>query len=121
MKLFLLFSHTIIPTQKSYAKDILRASEFVTLPKELQILFSNVPPELEDLKDYAKPIIEFLNINASKGDYVLIQGDFGLSFLVVEFCKNNNLIPIYATTKRVAYEKDGVKVSRFEFVRFRKY
>jgi len=121
MKLFLFFSHTLTTTQIEYAKEYLGIDKFVYLPKELQYTFSNVPPKLECLDEYVKPFYDFLDTNATKDDYVLIQGDFGLSYLLVEYCKRNQLTSIYATTKRVSSEKNGVKVSKFEFVRFRKY
>jgi len=124
MKLFLFFSHTLTQEQINDAKN-LGIDKFVPLPNELQYLWSNVPPELEDIEEYAKPFYEFLNINARKGDYVLVQGDFGLSCRLVNYSKQKGLIPVYATTKRkvIETEKDGkiVKKSEFKHVRFRRY
>jgi len=124
MKLFLFFSHTLTQEQINDAKN-LGIDEFISLPKDLQYLWSNVPPELEDIEEYAKPFYEFLNINARKGDYVLVQGDFGLSCRLVNYSKQKGLIPVYATTKRkvIETEKDGkiVKISEFKHVQFRRY
>jgi len=124
MKLFLFFSHTLTQEQINDAKNP-GIDKFVPLPNELQYLWSNVPPELEDIEEYAKPFYEFLNINARKGDYVLVQGDFGLSCRLVNYSKQKGLIPVYATTKRkvIETEKDGkiVKISEFKHVQFRRY
>ena len=125
MKMFLLFSHKLTSEQIKDAKENLGVREFIYLPKDLQDKFSNVPPEIEDIKKYSENFIDFLRENVSKEDYVLIQGDFGVVFWVVEYCKKNNIKAVYATTKRVVKEKviDGkvVKISEFKHVRFRKY
>ena len=96
---------------KFYAKK-LGVDEFVYLPDDLQRKFSNVPPELESIKEYAKDFERFLE-NAKSGDYVLIQGDFGLTCHLVNFSKSKGLIPVYATTKRISKDmkKDGKKGS----------
>jgi len=124
-KMFLLFSHKLTDEQIKDAKENLGVDEFVYLPSSLQKKFSNVPPELEDIKEYSKIFIDFLKDNAKKEDYVLIQGDFGVVFNVVEFCKESNLKAIYSTTKRVAKEQiiDGkvVKISEFKHIKFRNY
>ena len=124
MRMFLLFSHKLTEEQIEDAKN-LGIEEFIYLPKDLQEKFSNVPPEIEDIREYSKSFINFLKNNAKNNDYVLIQGDFGVVFNVVEFCKENNLIAIYSTTKRVVKEQkiDGkiVKTSEFKHIRFRRY
>ena len=125
MKMFLLFSHKLTSEQIKDAKENLGVDEFVYLPKDLQEKFSNVPPEIEDIKKYSLDFIKFLEKNASSEDYVLIQGDFGVVFWVVEYCKKNNIKAVYATTKRVVKEEviDGkvVKISEFKHVKFRFY
>jgi hypothetical protein len=122
--MYLLFSHKLTPEQIEDAKKSLKIKEFIYLPKNLQKKWSNVPPELEDLSEYAKEFEEFIK-SANKGDYVLIQGDFGLVYKMVSYSKKLSLKPIYATTKRVSKEikKDGkiIKISEFKHIRFREY
>ena len=107
MKMYLLFSHKLTDAQIEDAKK-LGVDEFVYLPEDLQRKFSNIPPELESVKKYAKDFEKFLE-NAKSGDYVLIQGDFGLTCHLVNFAKSKGLIPVYATTKRISKDikKDG--------------
>ncbi len=120
--MFLFFSHKLNHEQTEDAKKSFGIDEFVSLPDELQKSFSSVPAELESLSEYVKPFYEFLSSKASSEDVVLIQGDFGLSFLLVEFSKKNLLVPVYATTKRVVLsESDGTKISKFKHIRFRRY
>ena len=124
MKMFLFFSHKLTAEQIEDAKKR-GVKEFVSLPNELQYKFSNVPPEIDDIKEYSKPFFKFLKENAKEGDFVLIQGDFGVVFNIVEFCKDNNLQAVYSTTKRVAKEtkidEKVVKVSELKHVKFRFY
>jgi hypothetical protein len=124
MKLFLFFSHKLTSKQIEDAKK-LGIKEFIYLPDNLQELWSSVPPELEKLDEYIKPFYEFLENNAKKGDYVLIQGDFGLSCKLAFFSKEKGIIPVYSTTKRKSIEikKNGkiIKTSEFMHIKFRKY
>jgi hypothetical protein len=124
MKMFLFFSHKLTSEQIEDAKN-LGINEFIELPQNLQYLWSNVPPELEKLDEYIEPFKEFLEKNAKKGDFVLIQGDFGISCKLVTFSKEKGLIPVYSTTKREAkeIEKDGkiIKTSQFKHIQFRRY
>ena len=124
-KLFLFFSHRLTETQKKEAQEVLGVEEFVSLPQILQEKFSSIPPELENLDAYVQEFVKFLVQNGQPGDYVLVQGDFGLVYRIVEVSKSVGLVPIYATTKRVVIEEsrgeETIKVSRFEHVRFRRY
>jgi len=119
--LHLLFSHHLTDEQIKDAKESMQVSDFAPLPSNLQKSFSNVPPGLETLTEYAKPFKAYLQEKATEGDFVLIQGDFGLCFILVEFCKGANLIPVYATTKRIAVEENGIKISKFKHIKFRRY
>ena len=122
--IFLLFSHKLTDAQVNELKSN-GITSFVYLPSGLQLLWSNVPPDLKGLKGYLKPIVEWLKNNAKEGDWVLVQGDFGAVFTVVDFCFQNGLVPVYATAKRNTIEEmeNGklTKVSQFDHVIFRKY
>jgi len=125
MKMILLFSHTLTPEQKEDAKETLKVDEFISLPKNLQKLWSNVPPEIENLDNYLEPIFKYLKENLKKKDYVLVQGDFGATCKTAEFVKSLEAVAVYATTKREVIEKKEnnkiVKTSIFKLIRFRKF
>lgn len=100
--------------------------EFVALPMDLQKIWSDIPADIETLSPLLQPIKEFLQTNAQKGDVVLVQGDFGAVYIMVDFAKHLELMPVYATTKRIAQEYindagQSVKKSLFEHRRFREY
>lgn len=125
-KMFLVFSHQLTDFQKEDARLNLGVNEFIYLPDNLKIQWSDISPYDDSLTFYLQDLINWLKINARKGDYVLVQGDFGATFLIVDFCLKNDLIPVYSTTKReiISEIKNGenIKVSRlFTHVRFRKY
>lgn len=123
--MLLLFSHTLTLEQKKDARENLEVGEFISLPEDLQQKWSNIPPELESLKEYLQDIFEWIGKASEVGDYVLVEGDFGATYLVVNYCLKQGLIPVYATTQRRVVEEvagDGVKTHRaFKYVRFRKY
>ena len=124
-QLFLIFSHKLTNSQIEDAKKNLGVEKFISLPENLQKLWSNIPPDLKNLDNYLEPLKEFLKQNAKDGDFVLIQGDFGGVYNLVNFSKEINLIPIHSTTRRDVSEKvvNGKveKLSRFEHVMFRRY
>jgi hypothetical protein len=125
MNMFLIFSHTLTDEQKKDSIENLKITKFIYLPDNLQKIWSNIPPELDSLDTYLNDIKQFIRFNANKGDYVLIQGDFGAVCEIVKFSKNNHLTPIYATTKRISIEEktdnNVIKKSIFKHVKFRRY
>jgi CRISPR-associated Csx2 family protein len=124
-QLLLIFSHQLTSRQIEEAQQKFGISKFVPLKNELMSMWSNIPPDLEHLQDYLLDILKWIDINGRSGDYALVQGDHGATMLVVNYCKSKNIIPVYATTKRVVKEEvsgEKVMVSReFEHVIFRKY
>lgn len=123
-KLFLIFNHTLTEEQIFDAKENLKVTEILSLPEELQKQWSNFPPDTEETDTSA--IENWLSENSEKNDWVLVQGDFGATYKLVNFAFSRKLIPVYATTKRVTLEKispDGEieKTSVFKHVRFRKF
>ena len=111
-KLVLLFSHQLTEQQEIEAKNSLKCNEILYLPKELKEKWQNlgIKKNLEEFK-------KFLDKVTSKEDYVLIQGEWGATYDMINYCKGKNLIPIYSSTKREVEErKNGeeiVKVSKF--------
>ncbi|MGM0369636.1 MAG: CRISPR-associated protein Csx20 [Bacillota bacterium] len=123
--LFLLFSHQLTESQKKDAKKNLGINNFHYLPEELQQRWSNIPANIEKIAELLEPFQKWLNENSVKNDYVLIQGDFGAVFIMVQWAVANDLIPIYSTTIRDTKEKnsgDEIKIKKkFKHVLFREY
>jgi len=104
--LLLLFNHRITQQQEEAAHCSLRVDRIVAPPSGLKALWRQVPPELSEIYDYLAPIRQWLKAEANAGDYVLIQGDFGATYLMVAFAFDEELVPIYSTTYRKAIEED---------------
>jgi len=124
-RLILLFSHSLTPEQRDDATDNLGVGEFISLDSELQRVWSNVPPSLESLDEYLRPIKDFVSHNLNQDDIVLVQGDFGATFAMVSFVHSIGGVAVYATTRRDVVEEESkgeiVKTSIFRHIRFREY
>ena len=77
MRLFLLFNHKITDEQAADARRSLGVEQIIDLPPDLKALWRQIPAELAELAEYLKPVTEWLGERTRKGDYVLVQGDFG--------------------------------------------
>ncbi|HIP59235.1 MAG TPA: hypothetical protein EYH01_02265 [Campylobacterales bacterium] len=123
--LYLLFNHKLTQEQEKNAYETLSIEKVIYFPEELLNIWRNISPEVESLSELLEPIIVFMDREFSHGDYLLVQGDLGATYLIAERAKQLNITPLYATTKRVATENivDGkpIKTSIFSHVRFRAY
>lgn len=111
-KLVLLFSHQLTEQQEIDARNNLKCDEILYMPKDLKEKWKNLGIE-KDLKEFKL----FLDKVTKNGDYVLVQGEWGATYDMVNYCKEKNLVPIYSSTEREVEErKEGeaiVKISKF--------
>ena len=121
-KMFILISHNLTTEQEKDAKTSLQVDEFIYIKNNI---WQNIPPENENISDLLDDIKKFILKNAKKGDLLLVQGDFGATYILVNFAFQNDLIPIYATSRREVKEKreneQVVTIRTFKHIRFRKY
>ena len=119
-KIILLFLHILTEPQIKELKEKWDCEEIIYMTDELKNNWMNVVNDV-DINQFKK----FLLDNLEKDDYVLIQGEWGLTYNMVNFAKENNFIPLYAGTTRKATEyRDGDKViknSVFSHTTFKKY
>jgi hypothetical protein len=125
-KMILIFSHSLSQDQKEDAIKEYEVETFLKLPAELQKLWSNIPPDINSIKELLEPLQEFVSQNTVADDVALIQGDFGAVYFMVNFCKEHAIKTLYATTKRevtesVSSKGETMKKSKFIHVRFREY
>ena len=126
-KLFLFLSHTLTDDQKTEIDTELNVDAIKPLPNNLNEIWKNIPPEAEDISKILKKFKDYLESNSSIGDYVLVQGDFGMTFTLVSWCLKHGRVPIYSTTRRNGYrqlkdlEGNIVNIHKFKHVRFRTY
>ena len=124
--LYLIFNHQITCRQKQDARESLGVDKIIELPPDLDPLWRQIPPNLASIKNYLEPVKDWLASHAKKNDYLLVQGDFGACYIMVNFAFKIGLLPIYSTTERKAVEEhddDGnVKLTHhFRHRIFRRY
>lgn len=123
--MFILLNHDISDQQKEDAQK-LGVKKFIPLPSDLGQIWKNLSPDAEKIGPLLKPIKQWLANNVSPEDFVLIQGDFGACWIMVNFAFQQNVIPVYATTDRKAVatrqpDSSIQTVRQFKHVMFRKY
>lgn len=124
--LYLIFNHQITSGQEHDARKSLGVERIINMPDDLKEIWEQIPPDMEKIDDYLFPVKNWLAQNSVINDYVLIQGDFGACYIMVDFAFKIGLVPIYSTTKREAVEQQdnngAIKlVHHFQHRIFRKY
>ena len=124
--LILLFNHTLTAAQEQDAYGSLGVCGIITPPADIQKRWSQVPPDTDALNECLDSVFSWLQEVAFPGDFVLIQGEFGATWLAVKEAFRLGLAPVYSTTRRMAVEEHlscgDVEVRHiFSHVRFRRY
>ena len=112
MKNFIvLMSHDMSDIQKNDAYENLKVTKIIEAPPNIKKIWGNIEP-ISDLNTVKlDEIVSWIKENSNKQDYVLVQGEFGATFYIVDYCFKNNLIPVYATSiRRVEETRQGEKV-----------
>lgn len=121
---FCLLNHVLTQKQLAELGEKFNSIEVVYPEKNLAELWSQIPPEKSN-DEVVGSVALWLNGESAPGDLFIIQGEFGSTFTLVDFALKNGLVPLYATTRRVAKEfRSGETVRReyvFEHVCFKKY
>ena len=123
--IYILLNHSLTERQvdelhQSYGND----AQLVYPPETIKIFWSQIPVTSSLPKEPMQEIVKWLS-SACANDVLLVQGDYGATFMLVDYALKNGLIALYAVTQRVAQEqKNGEQVMRqyvFEHECFRKY
>lgn len=90
----------------------------------VDIQFPNIPPfaSEEEVFDIAMEVAKKLK-NIDNGSCVHVMGELGATWYIVDYVLSSLCYTdcVYSTTERKVIERDGQKISTFEFVRFRHY
>jgi len=104
-KMFLVFSHRLTPEQETEARTVWKVTSFLPLPEQLQQIWSQIPADKKKISDVLCPIRQWLKNESVRHDLALIQGDFGATWLMVDFALKADLVPVYSVTQRLATEE----------------
>lgn len=120
---FCLLNHQFTQRQVEELAAVYHSEEVIVPDGELSAMWAQINPE-HDAQPLVDRVVLWLE-PAREGDLLVIQGEFGVTFKLVDYALKRGLVPMYATTRRVAKEvRDGERVHReylFEHVRFKKY
>jgi len=125
-RIFNITNHAITDEQRADAEKSLGIDEVVETPPDITHLWGSVPPELESVLEFVQPVMDWLDSQAMQyNDVVWVQGEWGAVLAVVDWCRENFVRCVYATTRREAKEvhtENGVQmVHLFKHVRFRDF
>ena len=110
-KLIVLMSHKMTENQKEDAYKTLNVKEILESNQDIKNIWSNIEPKSSLDLSRLDLVIEWIKKNSKSGDYVLVQGEFGATFYIVDYCFKSNLIPVYATSiRRVEETREGERV-----------
>ncbi len=124
-KVFVLINHTLTQRQiaelkNSYGSDC----KIVFPPDDIKAYWAQIPSLSYLENESILKNICWLD-EAKSNDVILVQGDFGATFMIVDFSLKKGLIPIQSVTKRIETEEcEGEKIYRhyiFEHECFRVY
>lgn len=124
MKAFIMTNHGLTQSQQNEF-DEMGVTDVVTLNDDLKKVWSQIAPNA-DRKAVAQTMIDGFLSSANEGDVVLVQGEFGATFIVVDYCLQKGLVPMFATTARRVEKTlldDGTieKTAVFDHAGFVKY
>lgn len=125
-KFFSIMNHNLSKRQKEEIVKSLGVKSILELPEKLKKIWLNLSPVGALDVDNLSQIVNWLKENTKYDDYVLVQGEFGATFYIVDFCFKHGLMPLYATSKReydeIILKNDNVKRTHiFNHVQFRRY
>jgi len=124
--LHLLFNHILTDTQHRAARRELGVGRIIPPPEDVRGLWRAIPPEPDSIRSFLTPIFTWIDTTIQPRDFLLVQGDVGACWLVVDHVQGKDIIPVYATTTREAKEerlgKEKIRLTHtFAHVRFRRY
>ncbi len=123
-KTYCLLNHELTQNQLAELKERFGSDEIVYPSEALSQKWSQIPAVKELDMTVINDVCEWLSC-AKVGDTLIAQGEYGSTFMMIDYALKKHMVPLYAVTKRVASERrDGEIVSKnyiFEHVCFRRY
>lgn len=123
-KALLLFSHQLTENQEKELVQNFKVKKIVSLSSELQEMWSNVSIK-KNYKENLEKIKKYIEENFNENDVMLVQGNWGYTYNIVNWSIEKKLVPVYSYTERNVEEiKDGEnvkKISYFKHVKFIEY
>lgn len=106
------------PSDKWDVEQISEASKYGRI---VDIPFPNVPPLMDEDGIASMADEQVALILSYSPDAVMCQGEFTLSYSVINRLLEAGISVLAACSDRVKEEKDGMMISNYKFIRFREY
>ncbi|MCR4943181.1 MAG: TIGR02221 family CRISPR-associated protein, partial [Clostridium sp.] len=121
-----MLSHNLQKEQIDELKNNFNVNKIIYLSENLMKSWRNINPKEDINEDLFNEFNDEILNKTSEGDYVIVQGEWGITYAIVSSCLKLNRIPIYATTERKVLEEEnseGKVQSKkiFKHVKFREY
>lgn len=120
-KIYLLFSHKLTKEQEEELKKKWSCSQYIYLPEDLQKRWSNIRNDEKEEEIFK----HYLSKNVTPKDFVLIQGEWGISYRMVNYTKEIGATALYSYSERKSteYKENGyiVKTAIFKHICFLPY
>ena len=124
MKAYCLLNHELTENQIKELAEKYDCSKIIYPDENLTSAWSQIPTTVKPNKMIITKVTDWLK-SAVEFDVLIIQGEYGSTFTLVDYALKNRLIPLYAVTKRTVEEtRVGETVTRnaiFQHVCFREY
>jgi len=124
--MILLLNHELSENQIKDAVNTFGIKNFIYPPDAIRKIWMGVNPKGDDVTYQLDSVMSWLEYTTKNGDFILVQGEYGAAFFIVDYCFKTGLIPVYATSERQYAERkliDG-SVERkhvFKHIQFRRY
>lgn len=123
---WVLLNHALTSDQLAELSATYGCRDVRYAPESLASSWADVDPADELPNAVVTAALQWLSDEPVSGDVVVVQGDPGASCYIAGFCAAKGLLPVYATTWRVAEEEplgenSVQRRSVFRHVRFRSY
>jgi hypothetical protein len=124
--MLLILNHKLLDCQIQDARNNHSIDEFIEMPRELADIWEQIDPVGALDVNPLQRITSWIEREAGTDDYILVHGEFGAVFYMVDYCLSKNLIPVYATTERRHSQElldngDIANQHIFHHAEFRKY
>lgn len=124
MNALCLLNHQLTENQRDELKTTFGGEAIVYPPPETADLWAQLPTD-DISAELLLPFTQWIDIYASSGMPIVIQGEAGAVTALVCYCLKLGLIPLHSVTRREATEtRSGETVQRsyiFRHIRFRRY
>lgn len=120
-----LLNHTLTEQQLLELREKMVVQKILYPYEDLQAKWALIPTDEVLPIAYYSEFIHWIDESSHEGDYIILQGEFGSTFYLVEYVFNRGLIPLHSVTQRVAEEfrqnEVITRTYRFKHVCFRRY